>query len=381
MKIYENAVIGGGASGLMFAASLKDKSGTVILEKNPQLGAKILISGGGKCNFTNKNIFYKDYLGDKKFINTTIKKLNSKWLLNWFTSRGLQYSIKNGTEYFCKNSSKEILEILKREINGVGLKLNCEILGIGKEGNIFKIFTKQGAILAKRAVVASGGLSFPKLGASSIGFDIAKSFGHKIVPASPALVGWTLQKEQSFFKSLSGISVDAKICVQNREFKAPILFAHKGISGPAVLNASLFWSKGFVEIDFLPNFDLDLIRGSKRSVSNELPLPKRFSRAFLEHINLQDKPCSRLKGEEFKKLSLFKSYKFAPAGTFGYSKAEVTKGGICTDEIDSKTLMSKKEENLYFLGEVLNVTGRLGGYNLHWAFTSGVKCAAEVTKS
>ena len=378
MKLYEVAVVGGGASALMFASHLKDKRNSIILEGTNKLGNKILISGGGRCNFSNKNISCNDYLGDCDFFNAVYKKYNNKWLLNYFKSRGLKYNIKNGNEYFCQNSAKELLDILIKEIKPINIALNTKVIDITKDGDIFKIKTQNSEIYAKKVVIASGGLSFAKIGASGFGFEIAKKFNHTLTALSPALVGFTLQKEQSFFKELSGISVEAIVKVENREFQSKVLFAHKGISGPAILNASLFWSKGHITIDFLPNFDLDSIKNSKKELISLLPMPKRAIKMFLEHIEVKNKNANKLSDIDLKKLYRLKNYSFAPAGTFGYQKAEVTKGGILTKEIYKESFMSKKNENLFFLGEVIDITGRLGGFNFQWAFSSGAKCAKYI---
>jgi predicted Rossmann fold flavoprotein len=375
LQIYDNAIIGAGASALMLASRLKNKKNSIILESQSKIGSKILISGGGRCNFTNKNVSHSDYLGDKEFFNAIYKSYNNRWVLDFFKSRGLQTDIKNNTEYFCKNSAKELLDILKKEIKPIKIALNSAVLDIAKENNIFKISTSKGKIFAKRVIVASGGLSFAKIGASDIGFKIAKKFNHQITPTAPALVGFTLQKEQAFFKELSGISLDVKVQVENKEFSSKLLFAHKGISGPAILNASLFWSKGKISIDFLPNFDLATLKNSKKELITTLPMPKRAAKLFLEHLQIKNRAISKLTQSDILKLKELKNYSFAPAGTFGFSKAEVTKGGVSCQEIDSNSLMSKKIDNLFFLGEVLDITGRLGGFNFQWAFSSGAKCA------
>ena len=378
--VYENIIIGGGASGLMLAANLNNKKSTLLIEHNSQLGAKIAISGGGRCNFTNKNISCSDYLADCNFIKNNIKKYNNKWLLKQFKNRGLEYSIKNNTEYFCKSSSSELLAILKREIKDVRTKLNCEVLSVLKESDIFEVTTNSGKFKAKNLIVASGGLSFAKIGASSIGYEIAKGFGHTIVDTKPALVGFTLQPSEAFFKELSGVSVEVAIRVEGKEFKGSMLFAHKGISGPVVLNASLFWEKGFLEIDFLPNLEIKELKSSTKMLSNLLPLPKRVAMALLKKLEIKDKNANRLSKEEWERLEILKSYRFAPAGNFGYTKAEVTKGGVDTFEVDSNSLMSKKVNNLFFIGEVLNVTGRLGGFNFQWAFSSAKACAEYLNR-
>jgi predicted Rossmann fold flavoprotein len=376
--IYDIVIIGGGASGLMLAANLRNKKRALLIESTNRLGNKILISGGGRCNFTNKSVTSSDYLGDKNFFNSIYKSFDNRYILEFFKSKNLQYIIKNGSEYFCKNSAKELLDILLQEIKPIETKLNCKVESLQKDGDIFTIKSSKGDIKAKKVVVATGGLSFAKIGASGIGLEIAKGFGHNIITPSPALVGLTLQKEQSFFKDLSGISLDVSVKVANKRFDSKMLFAHKGITGPAILNASLFWSRGKIEIDFLPGFNIESIKGSKKELATLLPIPKRASKLLLQHIDIKNKNANKLTATDLQKLQQLKSYSFAPAGTFGYSKAEATKGGIDTSEIDSKTLMSKKVDNLYFLGELLDITGRVGGYNFQWAFSSALKCAKYI---
>ena len=375
MKIYKNIIIGGGASGLMVASNLKDKQNTLILEHNSKLGAKILISGGGRCNYTNKSIDTTNYLAKESFIKNILKAHSSYTIDRYFKIRGLKSTLKNENEYFCKDSSKELLDILLKEIKGVNIALNTTVLEAIKKDGLFEVKTNKRSYFTKNLIIASGGLSYPKIGASDIGYTIAKSFGHKVNKTNPALVGFTLQPSEAFFKELSGISVDVEIKVQNRLLFGSLLFAHRGISGPVVLNASLFWNKGQIEINFLPNFDLSLIKNSRKNISTLLPLPKRAAKVFLKKFGIDDKKASLLTKEEYERLSILKRYKFAPAGTFGYSKAEVTKGGICLDEIDNKTFESKLNRNLYFIGEVLDVTGMLGGYNFHFAFASALSCA------
>ena len=189
------------------------------------------------------------------------------------------------------------------------------------------------------------------------------------------MVGFTVQKEQFFFKELSGSAVDVCIKVGQHFCKGALLFAHKGMSGPAVLDASLYWEKGTIEIDFLPSFHWNSIKGSKKQITSLLPLSKRITKAFLVQLELKDKPFCQLTAQELDKLKLLNHYRLSPAGTFGYTKAEVTKGGVSTDEVDAQTMMSKKVKNLYFIGEVLDVTGRLGGYNFQWAFSSAYQCS------
>jgi len=373
-------IIGGGASALMLA-SLLPKNSVTLIESNPKVGAKILISGGGKCNITNTKMGTEFYLGDKYFVAPALKKFNEKALLRWLERQNLDPVIKKETQYFCRDSAKEILNIFIKESKKQKIYLNENVLEVTKRDEIFYVKTNKKIHTAKAVVVASGGLSFPKLGASSIGYEIAESFGHSIVKTAPALVGFTVQKEQFFFKELSGVATDVKITVGESVCEGALLFAHKGLSGPAVLDASLYWEKGKIEIDFLPGFSWNAIKGSKKLISSLLPMPKRVTKAFLIHFRIDDKVASKLTSDELKSLQTLNHYSFAPAGTFGYSKAEVTKGGVETTEVDSSSMMSKKESGLYFIGEVLDVTGRLGGYNFQWAFSSAYSCSKNILKS
>jgi len=374
-------IIGAGASGLMLAALIEEKS-ILIIDNNSKVGSKILVSGGGKCNITNGKVSPKNYLGNQRFIRNIIKRFDQNDLLSWFGDRGLTPVIRKNNQYFCENSAKEVVDILKREIGSNLLQLETEVLKVEKKSDLFEVTTSKGKVFAQKVVVASGGLSFPILGATSIGYEIAKVFNHEVHTLSAGLVGFTVQPEQFFFKSLSGISIDVKITIETvdkkKEIKGALLFAHKGISGPAVLDASLYWHKGKISIDFLPTLSIDSLKLSKKNISRTLGLPSRVAKTFLEVLNIEDKTASKLNSDEWKKLEGLKAYSFAPAGTFGYSKAEVTRGGVSTDEIDASSMMSRKVDGLYFLGEVLDVTGELGGYNFQWAFSTAYVCAKSL---
>ncbi len=376
IKDFDVIILGTGAAGLMCASFLKEKN-IAIIDHNPSIGAKIKISGGGKCNITNKRVSYKNYLGDSKFVQKILESFTNKDLLLWLKKRDCNPIIRKKTQYFCPKTSKEILDIFKKETSFATFFLNHEILDIEKENDFF-IKTSKVNLTSKYLVVATGGLSYKKIGASSIGYDIAKSFGHTVTPLKPALVGLTVQKEQFWFKSLSGISFKATIKVNNKEFFDDILFTHKGISGPAILNASLYWEKGKIVIDFLNGKKLQtFLKNPHKQLISQLPFPKRFTKSFLESISLKDKKIKELKQDDFEKLKILENYPFSPAGTFGFERAEVTKGGVKTDEIDFD-LMSKRVKNLFFIGEVLDVTGELGGYNFQWAFSSAVTAARSI---
>jgi len=335
--VFDLVIIGAGASGLMAASKYKDKS-ICIIDANDKIGAKIKISGGAKCNITNKYMGVEKFLGDKEFIAPVLEKFNEKDLLSFLSKNGvnpnLNPKIVKGT-YFC-NSSRDVIEMFTKLTHGCKFRMNTKVLDVEYD-KFFTIITDKGDIVGNKLIVASGGLSYASLGASDIGFKIAQKFGHTVNRLDPALVGFTVQKDQFWFKELSGLSVDVKIKVADKEVVGKMLFTHKGCSGPAILTTSLYWKKGNISIDFLPHKDSYL--------------PKRFK-------------------QQIKNLDIdLHNYIMAPAGNFGYTKAEVTKGGIDTTEI-AENFESKIHKNLYFIGEVLDVTGELGGYNFQWAFAS-----------
>jgi len=243
------------------------------------------------------------------------------------------------------------------------------------------VTTDKGKYSASSIVVATGGASYKELGASDIGLKIAQDYGHKIIPFAPALVGLTLQPKEFWMKELSGISFPARIRVGEKTLEEDLLFAHKGISGPVVLSASLYWHKGEIAIDFCPDLKLDKLTQEKKLLSTALPLPKRFIKVFLDAIGLEDKPCNRLNAVEREKLARIQNYTMAPSGTFGLTKAEVCRGGIAASEIEIETLQSTKIKGLYFIGETVDVTGELGGYNFQWAFSSAVVCSSGIVNN
>jgi len=376
---YQTIIIGGGAGGLMLASLLPANS-AVVIDANPKAGEKIRISGGGKCNITNAVMDSSFYRADEAFVASVLRRFDEKALLAWLARFGLHPVLRKQTQYFCPHRSQELLDILLAQSRKQRFLHGEQVHSVRKRGEIFYVKTNRRTLSAPNVVVASGGLSFPRLGASGIGYVVAEHFGHRIVRTAPALVGFTVQKEQFFFKDLSGIATDVRIRVGKQLCEGALLFAHKGISGPAVLDASLYWEKGTLGIDFLPDFDWQMVYNSKKHLSSVLPMPKRLTKAFLLQFGIEDKAGRHLSLQERNRLQGLNDYRFAPAGTFGYSKAEVTRGGVATDEVDAATMMSRKERGLYFIGEVLDVTGRLGGYNFQWAFSSAFVCANDLGK-
>jgi predicted Rossmann fold flavoprotein len=375
----DTVILGGGAGGLM-VASLLPKGTALIVDKNRRLGAKIAISGGGKCNITNANMGSGYYHGEEYFVQTVLDSFDQEDLLRWLEARGLTPVVRKKSQYFCPHSSSQILEIFEQTVKGQRTALDCEVDRVEKKGEEFFITSGTRCFVSKRVVVASGGLSFPRLGATAIGYEIAKSFGHTITSTAPALVGLTLQREQFFFKELAGASTEVMITVGDHQCGGSLLFAHKGISGPAVLDASLYWNRGSITIDFLPHFTWEEMEGSNKLLSSALPLAKRITKAFLIQLQLEDRPYRTYSAKERECLGVLQCYTFAPAGTFGYSKAEVTKGGVAVSEINPYTMMSLNAEGLYFVGEVIDVTGVLGGYNFQWAFSSAYSCAEDIKR-
>ncbi|MGM0519156.1 MAG: NAD(P)/FAD-dependent oxidoreductase [Campylobacterota bacterium] len=380
--IYDIAIIGAGASGLMLASKLDKKKfkKICIIDGNHKVGEKIKVSGGGKCNITNEYVTSKNYLGDNNLVKDVLDSFSKDDLLTFLNKNSLHVKLNpkivKGT-YFC-NFSNDVIEMFLRLTTHVQKYLNTKVLDVDFK-EYFTIKTNKQNIQAKKVVVASGGLSYPKLNATSIAYDIAKKFNHDISKLDPALVGFTVQKEQFWFKNLSGISTYVNIFVEGKKVEGSLLFAHKGCSGPAILTTSLYWNKGKIAIDFLPNDNIDKYLKSNKNITTALPFAKRFTQEFLASIDLKDKQISKLTHEEKNRLMLLKYYEFAPAGNFGYSKAEVTKGGIETTQLNC--FESKKQKELYFIGECLNVTGELGGFNFQFAFSSAVKCAENINNN
>ena len=364
----------------MLASQVKNKK-ICMIESNSKIGEKIRVSGGAKCNITNEKVSYKNYLGDEEFVKNSLNQYTNKDLLNFLNENDVYPKVNpkivKGT-YFC-NSSKEIISMFEKVTSHTKKYMNTKVLDVNYDKH-YKIKTNKQTIEAKKLVVASGGLSFESLGASSIAYDLAQKFGHTVTKTKPALVGFTVQKEQFWFKNLSGISTMVEARVGDKSFYGSLLFAHKGCSGPVILNSSLYWQKGKMSLDFLPNKKIENFLKGNKKISSALPLPKRFMTEFLNSISLGDKPVSSLSKEEKESLKLLKNYEFSPAGTFGYTKAEVTSGGINTDEIEHQTFESKKQKDLYFIGECLDATGELGGYNFQLYFAQGFVCAKNINK-
>ncbi len=380
-KIYDVIILGAGASGMMCAAQLNEASdwNVLVVEGNEKAAKKLKISGGGKCNITNVDVSANNYLGDEALIENVFSQFSKEDLLEWLGKRGLTPVIRKEQYYFCAKSSDEIISILARSSQKSDYLFNAKIETLTKDGN-FILTTDKGSYAAKNVVVATGAKSYASIGATDIGLDLAEHFGHKTKAFAPALAGLTLQPKDFWMKELSGISFPAEIHVGGKVLREDMLMTHRGLSGPVILSASLYWQKGEISINFLPDTDLlQLMHNNRKLLSTALPLPKRFTQALLERMEIKDKPCNSYKEKELQMIvNALQSYVFAPAGSYGFSQAEACKGGVETDDINAWTLESNLVEGLYFAGEVLDITGELGGYNFQWAFSSAVVVAKSM---
>jgi predicted Rossmann fold flavoprotein len=379
MKHYDVIILGAGASGLMCAAQLRQKSNLAIaiVEGNPRPALKLKASGGGKCNLTNVYVDETHFLGERELTSHALKVFPKESLLSYFHNGGLRPVIRKERYYFCPKSSDEVISILLGQSSGCEMLLGHIIENVQKVDD-FIVTTNKTKLTAPIVVVATGGVSYKELGASDIGVKIASGFGIQTSPFLPALVGLTLQPKEFWMKELSGISFPARITVGKKVLNEDLLFAHKGISGPVVLSASLYWHRGEISVNFLPDVELEKLYKEKKLLSSVLPLPKRFVSTFLEAIGVADKPCNKLDVTQKALLQKLQNYTMAPSGTFGFSKAEVCRGGVVSQEIEKTTMESHKIPNLYFIGETVDVTGELGGYNFQWAFSSAVVCSLGI---
>lgn len=387
--MYDVVIIGAGASGLM-CAHLAGKRGlkVLLIEHNDRPGKKILISGGGRCNFTNIDSNPQNFVSENPhFAKSALSRFSPSDFIKMVDDHKIGHHEKKLGQLFCNGSASSILKMLLDECNkfGVEIKLGCKIKNVSLKEH-FICETEKEIIESKKLVVATGGLSFPKIGATDFGYKIAKQFGLEVTKLAPALDGFTLGGEFSFIKDLSGVSLDCEITCENGiSFRENILFTHKGLSGPAALQGSLQWNPG--ESIFLNLFpDMDVLKwlreekstGSRKHLKNILAqyLPIRFSESFCTHYFPE---LGEIKQISQKDLTLIaekiSNWKIIPSGTVGYSKAEVTRGGIDTNELSSKTMEAKKVPGLYFIGEVVDVTGWLGGYNFQWAWASAYAAA------
>lgn len=383
---YDVIIIGGGASGLMCAATAGYQGKRVlVLEHAPKAAAKIRISGGGKCNFTNLDVTPQNYIcQNPHFVKSALSRYPSSAFIELMDRHGLEYEERDLGKLFCLHRASDLIQILRTECDWAGAEflLKAAIEDISYQGERYCLRTSQGEFSSTQLVVASGALSFPKLKASGLGYEIAKQFGLNVIETRPGLVPLVFEgKWQQRIGELTGLAMDVEVSCETHAFKEAVLFTHNGLSGPGILQVSNYWQKGqAISIDLLPGVDvyseLQQLKKSGMSIKKWLNqyFTKRFTDSWLEWFPIEQQ-LSNLPDEALKSYAeSIHHWQLYPSDTAGYDKAEVTLGGVDTDEVSSKTMESKKQPGLYFIGEVLDVTGHLGGYNFQWAWASGVAC-------
>ena len=376
---FDAIVIGGGAAGLLCAITAGKRGKKVlVIEHNQEVGRKIVISGGGRCNFTNVNVTAENFVSQNPhFCKSALAGFAPQDFIELVRRYKIEYYEKTLGQLFCRESSRQIVDMLLTECGKAKVQImtGCSVTGVKHDGH-YKVETSQGVFSAAKLIVACGGLSFPKIGATGFGYDIARQFGLKIVQTRPSLVA--LVMEGKAYTPLAGVTMEVVASSGEQSFRANIVFTHRGMSGPAILQISNYWTAArAVSFHLTPETNvvkhLTANRTSRKNLNNVLAeiLPQRFATAFAER-EFANRPPYQMNDREFEQLSEKLRYwqvKFSM--TEGYDRAEVTLGGVSTNELSSKTMESKRMPGLYFIGEVVDVTGWLGGYNFQWAWSSG----------
>ena len=384
-KKYDVVIIGAGAAGMMSAIEAgKRGRRTLLIDHSKKIGEKIRISGGGRCNFTNINANSSKYISNNpSFIISALNQYNHESFINLVKKYKIKYHEKKLGQLFCDNSAQQIIDMLLKEceLANVTLKIETKVVKLNYKEKIFIIRDNVETYLSSSLIIATGGLSVPKIGASKFGYDIAKQFNLNIIDTSPALVPLTFnEKILNKCKLLAGVSANAIISINRTFFEEGMLFTHRGLSGPSILQISSYWKEGdFINIDLCPEkniYDV-LLKNRKKSPKQNINiivssfLAKRLATIICEENNIKGN-IGELSNKNIKKLAdSINNWIVEPLGTEGYRTAEVTLGGVDTNELSSKTMMSKKYPGLFFVGEVVDVTGYLGGYNFQWAWSSG----------
>lgn len=392
LRNVDVVIIGAGAAGMMCASKAAYRGRRVlVVEKASKPGKKILISGGGRCNFTNMYASPAQYISaNPHFCVSALKRYTPQDFIDLVEQYCIAYHEKKLGQLFCDSSARDIVAMLVEEMKRSGAELFCnaDVHSVTKrEDGLFEVRTEQGVICAESVVVAAGGPSIPAMGATETGYSIARSFGLAIVEPKPALVPLVFaDAERAVFSQLSGLSIDAEVSCDGASFRENILFTHKGVSGPAILQISSYWDKGkSIEINCFPSVAMRDVfaaeHSSKMEVKNVLAqfVPKRFCDVFCEEVLGGSKPMNRYSHKELDALAyLCSAWSVVPKGTEGFAKAEVTRGGVDTTQLSSKTMECRDVQGLYFIGETVDVTGWLGGYNFQWAWASAVAAGAVV---
>jgi predicted Rossmann fold flavoprotein len=385
---FDVIVLGAGAAGLMAALTAGQRGRRVlVLERANKPGKKILMSGGGRCNFTNTGAGPANFISaNPHFCKSALARYTPSDFIELVERHGIAYHEKELGQLFCDDSSKQIVKLLLDECEwtGVQIRTNCETERVVHGDAGFHLHTSQGMFTAPNLVVACGGLSIPSLGGSGFGYELAKQFGHTVLPLRAGLVPLTLSgKHQERLQDLSGVAFEVEARCNDKAFRNFMLLTHRGVSGPSILQISSYWREGDdLRLDLLPGRDaLAWLREQQKQRSNTglknvlaTVLPSRFAQRLCE-IWLPNRPIKQFNEPQLREIAdLLRDFQLVASGTEGYRTAEVTLGGVDTDEVSSSTMQSKKAAGLYFVGEVLDVTGWLGGYNFQWAWASGRAC-------
>ena len=395
---FDVIVLGAGAAGL-FCAGLAGQRGlrVLLLDHAERVAEKIRISGGGRCNFSNLGTSPAQFISaNPDYCRSALARFNVADFIALMRQHRVTFHEKHKGQLFCDASSQQVIDLLLAECAAGGVQhwQPCTMAAVQAlpDGG-FELETSRGVVRTAQLVIASGGLSIPKIGASDIGYRLARQFGHRIVEPLPALVPLTFDADQwAPFVALAGLSLPVGIrCGQGRTkavFLEDLLFTHRGLSGPAVLQISSFWRSGqALTLNLLPGLDAgawlrDAKQQSRRQLGNALGalLPQRLADVWLAHLGLDPaKPLPELRDRDLLRLAeSLNAWTLTPSGTEGYRKAEVTAGGVDTRELDSRSMASKRQPGLYFIGEVVDVTGWLGGYNFQWAWASAAACAGAL---
>jgi len=380
---FDVAVIGAGAAGMMCAAQAGRRGRRVLLiEHYPRLGEKIRISGGGRCNFTNVGAGPANYLSrNPDFCRSALARFGPRDFVALVERYGIAYHEKKLGQLFCDDSATDIIRMLKAECDrgGVQWRMPCPVDGVLREGDAWTIATPQGAVRASSLVVATGGLTVPKIGATPFGYRLAGQFGLAVVPPRPALVPLAFAPDLvACYGDLAGVSVDVEIACNGGRFRENLLFTHRGLSGPAILQISSYWDgRTPLAIDLAPGLDvtqrLVAARSSLAHLDNVLAeiLPRRLAQQWCA-VHEVGGPMRELGERRLRSIAAeLHRWSVLPSGTLGYAKAEVTLGGVDTAGLSSRTMAASSVPGLFFVGEVVDVTGWLGGYNFQWAWSSG----------
>jgi len=384
-ETYDAIILGGGAAGCMAAIQAGRRGRKVLLvDQGKRVGGKIPISGGGRCNFTNRGTSDKHFLGaNPRFANSALSQFTAADVEAWVAEAGIPYHEKKLGQLFCDRSALDIVGLLEADLRwaGVEVALNRKVEGLEREGD-FRIYGPAWELRAPKVVVALGGCSYPLLGAGDLAFKVAGGFGLKLVETAPALDGFVFAPaEAERFEGLQGLACEARLSAGGHSFDEAILFTHRGLSGPAALQGSLYWRPGQnLVVDLWPGEDAEAdLLAYKRTQPRpdfwhflERRLPRRLAERWSDTDPIGNIPIERLSDQRLRDAAArLKAWAFIPAGTVGWHKAEVTRGGVDTSELDQRTLECRSVPGLYFVGEAVDITGELGGYNFQWAWASG----------